>query len=108
MSRIERKQAVTAAEAIKMFIRSSGLLPAHNVRRVFLAWDEASGAAAYTQRKFFRDGKLYVTMSSSVVRGQLSFQKQGLLEKVNEILASDELFIPEGQRDGWVKELILR
>ena len=59
-------------------------------------------------RRFFRDGRLYITVDSSVVRSQLSFQRQALLDKVNALLAEDELFIHDPSGEGVVKELILK
>ena len=59
-------------------------------------------------RRFFRDGRLYVTVDSSVVRSQLSFQRQALLDKVNALLAEDDLFIRDRTEGDVVKELILK
>ena len=70
--------------------------------------DAASGAGRYTVRRYFRDGKLYITVDSSVVRSQLSFQRDVLLEKINALLAQDELFTCDDPRSGCVKELILK
>jgi hypothetical protein len=36
-----------------------------------MAWDQASGAAPYTIKRYFRDGKLFITLSSSVLCSQL-------------------------------------
>ena len=106
MSRVARKTALPLEELIQEFIRTSRLTPGLNTRRIFAAWDAASGAGRYTVRRFFRDGKLYITVDSSVVRSQLSFQREVLLEKVNALLAQDELFTGDGSRA--VQELILK
>jgi len=87
---------------------SSGLGSGHNTYRIFEAWDNASGAAQYTLRRYFRDGKLYITLNNSVVRGQLFFQKDALLEKINHLLEEDPLFIRDDAKVGFVKELILK
>jgi len=108
MSRLEKKNAIPVAEALMLFLKDSKLCSSHNTRRIFLAWDEASGAARYTLRKFFRDGKLYITLNSSVARGQLSMQKEAITQKINEILQNDELFIKSDPRTAEVKELILK
>ena len=79
-----------------------------NTQRIFAAWDAASGAGRYTVRRFFRDGRLYITVDSSVVRSQLSFQRDTLIEKINALLAQDELFTRDDARVGIVKELILK
>ena len=108
MSRVSRKSAVPLGELIQEYLKSSRLGSGHNTQRIFAAWDAASGAARYTVRRFFRDGKLYITVDSSVVRSQLSFQHQALLDKVNALLAEDELFIRDRSQGDVVKELILK
>lgn len=106
--RLARKKALSMDEVIRSYIESMKLAPALNTRRVFAAWDEASGAGSYTLKRFFRDGKLYITLSSSVVRNQLSFQSQALVEKMNSILSQDSLFSGDDSRVSFVKELILK
>lgn len=108
MSRIERRTALSMGEVLQLFIKQSGLSQGHNTQRVFEAWDAASGAGKYTSRKYYRDGKLYITLNSSVVRSQLYFQKDLLLEKVNALLEEDPLFIKDEKRVSFVKELILK
>ena len=108
MSRLPRKNAVSIGDALKEFLKAYRLTPGLNTQRIFAAWDEASGAGKYTLKKYFRDGKLYITLSSSVVRSQLTFQKAVLLEKVNAILSKDELFTADDPTVGLVKELILK
>lgn len=108
MSRIERKQAQTIKEAFQAYLKAYKLTTGLNTQRVFSAWDQASGAANYTIRKFYRDGILYITVNSSVIRSQLNIQKQFLLEKVNAILEGDELFTRDDDFAGFVKELRIK
>jgi len=108
MSRLPRKQAQTMAEVLKDWLKSERLTVGLNTQRVFEAWDKASGAGPYTTRKFYRDGKLYITLGSSVIRSQLSFQKAALLEKINALLGEDPLFTDDEPLVGYVKELILK
>ena len=108
MSRVARKTAVPLGELIQDYLKKSRLSSGLNTQRIFAAWDAASGASAYTVRRFFRDGKLYVTVSSSVIRSQLSFQREALLEKINARLGQDELFTRDAQGADFVKELILK
>ncbi|MBP5625406.1 MAG: DUF721 domain-containing protein [Bacteroidales bacterium] len=96
------------AEAIQEYLKAARLTSGLNTQRIFAAWDAASGAGRYTVRRFFRDGKLYITVDSSVVRSQLSFQRDTLIEKINALLAQDELFTQDDARVGCVKELILK
>jgi hypothetical protein len=106
--RIARKKALSMDEVVRMYVQSMKLAPALNTRRIFAAWDDASGAGPYTLKRFFRDGRLYITLSSSVVRNQLSFQSDALVEKMNAILSKDELFARDDTRVSYVKELILK
>jgi len=108
MSRVARKTAAPLAEIIREYLRADHLTAGLNTQRIFAAWDAASGAGRYTVRRFFRDGKLYITVDSSVVRSQLSFQREVLVSKINALLAQDELFTPDDARVGLVKELILK
>lgn len=108
MSRVARKQAVSLAEAIQEYLKASRLTSGLNTQRIFAAWDAASGAGRYTVRRFFRDGRLYITVDSSVVRSQLFFQRDTLIEKMNALLAQDELFTRDDPRVGVVQELILK
>ena len=106
--RITRKRAMSMEELIPMYIKSMKLSTGLNTHRIFTAWDEASGAAQYTLKRFFRDGKLYITLSSSVVRNHLSFQNAELVERINQILSRDELFVRDDPRVSFVRELILK
>jgi hypothetical protein len=106
--RLARKKALSMDEVVRLYIESMKLSPALNTRRIFAAWDAASGAAPYTLKRYFRDGRLYVTLSSSVVRNQLSFQSEALIGKMNEFLSEDSLFAGDDARVSYVKELILK
>jgi len=108
MSRLQRKSAVTIEEALKAFLKEARLSSGLNTQRIFAAWDEASGAGKYTIGKYCRDGKLYITLNSSVVRNQLYFQKKVILDQLNSILEKDSLFIKDDSLVSYVKEIILK
>lgn len=105
-NRVTRKEAVSVAQAIKLLLSREHMASAHNSYRISLAWDQASGAAKYTVKRYYREGKLYITVDSSVVRNQLLFQKTALIEKMNHILGNDEMFIQSVTPP--VQELILK
>ena len=105
---INRKDPVGMEELVQLFIRSMKLSAPLNTRRIFDAWDQASGASRYTLRRYFRDGKLYVTLNSSMVRNQLGFQRAARVDRINEILRSDELFQKDDATVQYVEELILK
>jgi len=106
--RIHRKEAVSMDEVVKQYIRSMKIAAGLNTQRIFAAWDACSGAGEFTLKRFFRDGKLYITLGSSVIRSQLYFQKDILIEKMNRFLSQDSLFTEDNHTVGYVKELILK
>ena len=95
-------------ELVELYIKEMKLTSGFNRQRIFEAWDVVSGASRFTLDRFFRDGMLYCTISSSVVRNQLYFQKDVLLQKINEHLKNDEMFVRDGIEGDVVKNLILR
>ena len=95
-------------QLVKQYIKSMKIAAGLNTQRVFAAWDACSGAGEFTLRRFFRDGKLYITLNSSVLRNQLSFQKAELVEKMNRFLSQDSLFTEDNRTVGFVRELILK
>lgn len=106
--RIHRKEAVGMDKLVEQFIRQMKITAGLNTQRVFEAWDACSGAGPFTLKRFFRDGKLYITLSSSVLRSQLFLQKDLLIEKMNAFLAEDALFVKDYPKVGYIKELILK
>ncbi|MBQ6287287.1 MAG: DUF721 domain-containing protein [Bacteroidales bacterium] len=105
---VPRKEALGMDEMVPMFIRALRLESGLNTHRVFAAWDAVSGVKDYTIRKFYRDGKLFITLSSSMVRTHLEFQKPALLTALNAFLEKDDLFSADNDKVGFVKEIILK
>ncbi|MBQ8021565.1 MAG: DUF721 domain-containing protein [Bacteroidales bacterium] len=106
MPRLGRKEAVGMDELVSQFIRDMKLSSGLNKQRVYAAWDRVTGAAPYTLSKTFGKGVLYVTLSSSVIRSQLYFQRKEIAGRINAALAEDELFT--GEAAGFVKSVILK
>ena len=106
--RIHRKEAVGMDRLVQEYIKQMKLAAGLNTQRIFAAWDACSGAGPFTLRRFFRDGKLYITLGSSVIRNQLYFQKQELIDKMNAYLSNDELFTADNRTVNFVQELILK
>ena len=105
---IRRKEALTMEEVIEEYIKSAKMASGLNTQRIFAAWDECSGAGPFTLKRYFRGGTLYVTLNSSVIRNQLSFQKAALIEKMNATLSGDRLFTSDNRTVGYIRELVLR
>ena len=105
---VPRKEALGMDQMVPLFVRSGGLSAGLNTMRVFSAWDEVSGVKDFTLRKFYRDGKLFVTLSSSMVRTHIELQKDSILQAVNSFLEKDSLFDKSCSKVGLVKEIILK
>ena len=106
--RIHRKEAVGMDRLVQEYIKQMKLAAGLNTQRIFAAWDACSGAGPFTLKRFFRNGKLYITLSSSVIRNQLYFQRQDLVEKMNAYLSQDELFTADNRTVNFIQELILK
>ena len=107
-NRIGRKDAQGMEELIALYIREMKLSTGFNRQRIFEAWDVVSGASHYTIDRFFRDGMLYCTISSSVVRNQLYFQRDVLVQKMNEYLEKDAMLVRDGKEEPVIRNLILK
>lgn len=107
-NRMRRRYAVSMEELIKRYIIDMKISSGLNTQLIFKAWDEASGASPFTIGRFFKDGKLYVTLSSSMVRNQLYYQKSDIVRKINSLLDEDPLFFSGDKRVSFVKEIILK
>jgi hypothetical protein len=108
-NKMRRQEAVGMDELVRQFIREMRLSTGLNKQRIAEAWNEVSGASRYTLGVNYADGTLYCTLSSSIVRNQLYFQKDFLLGGINESLKKDELFIWDWDKKGdCVKSLVLK
>ena len=106
--RLDRKEAVGMDVLIKAWLRSNRLTGKVNTSRIFTAWDNVSGAAPYTLRRFYRGGTLYITLSSAVIRSRLIPRRQEFIDKINLSLAQDPLFTQSDRTVGLVQNLILK
>ena len=93
---------------VSEYIRSMKIASGLNTQRIFAAWDACSGAGPFTLKRYFRGGKLYITLDSSMLRSQLFLQRAELIRKMNAYLSSDELFTADNKTVGFIEELILR
>jgi len=108
---LRRQEAVGMDVLVKEFIKSLKLASGLNARRVFEAWDKVSGAGKYTVALNYRNGILYCSMSSSVVRSQLYLQKDIIRGQINKLLLEDEMYTAEPGKDRCnppVKDIILK
>lgn len=92
-------------ELVSQFIRDMKLSAGLEKQRVAEVWNEVSGAGRYTLEVMFERGVMTCFVSSSVVRNHLYFQRDVLLDRLNEALSEDDLF--NGRKNA-VKKLIFR
>lgn len=108
VSRLSRKNAQTMDEVVKEYIREMKIASGLNEQLIFDAWDEVSGAASHTVSRYLRNGVLYCSLSSSVLRSRLFPRREELVRKINERLLGDTLFVRDDPKTGLVKQLILQ
>ncbi len=106
--RLAHRDAIGMPDLMKAFVKHFNLSAGLNTQKIFDAWDKVSGAESFTLNKFFKGGTLYVTVSSSMVRTQLGFQKDSLIKAMNDLLEKDPLFMKDCNAVGYVKKIILR
>ena len=108
-NKMRRHNAVGMDELVKEFIREMRLSSGINRQRIEEVWNEVSGASRYTLGVNFSNCTLYCTLSSSIVRNQLYFQKDFIIRQINDCLQKDDLFIWDWERKGdCVKILVLK
>ena len=105
---LRRQEAVAMEELVTQFIRDMKLSAGLGKQRACEAWAKVSGAGRYTLDVYLDKGVMTCTVSSSVVRNQLYFQREHLVRRLNECLAADDLFVRDGKDEVIVKTLILR
>ena len=105
---LRRRDAVGMDELVEDFIRDMKLASGLNRQRVAAAWNSVSGAERYTVDIYVRNKVMYCTLGSSMVRNQLYFQRDVLVEKLNEFLEADTLYDDGGKEGPAVKVLILK
>ena len=104
---IERKAPVSMEDVMPRILRLMGLSKGMNEHIIMKAWDKVTGAAPYTLSKFIKEGVMYCGISSSVVRNQLYFNKEAIVEAINREVLSDPLYMAGKDRRP-LKTLILR
>ena len=108
MNRFSRKNAQPMDELVREYIRSMKIASGLNEQLIFDAWDKVSGVKEYTVSRYLKNGVLYWSLSSSVVRSRLFPHRGEIVRKMNELLLGDGLFVKDDPRTGLVKQLILK
>ena len=108
MNRLSRKNAQSMDEIIKEYVRSMKIASGLNEQLIFDAWDTVSGAGAHTVSRYLKNGTLYCSLSSSVLRSRLYPKRSEIVRKINELRSRDELFVPDDPKTGFLKSIILQ
>ena len=95
-------------ELVSQFVRDMKLVSGLNRQRVADVWNQVSGAGKYTLSTVYERGVLTCFISSSLVRNQLYFQKDVLVQKMNQTLLTDELFENPSDGSPAIKTLVLK
>ena len=88
---MQRTNTNSMSLLIEQFIKEEGLAEGLRTVRIYKAWDLVVGdaGAKATANKFFKDGTLYCTISSSMIRTQLFYRKEDIIVMMNKILNGD-------------------
>ncbi len=106
--KVTRRKYSSVGDLAPLAIRLMGLSSGLNEHKIYKAWDKVSNASNYTVNKFYRNGVLYCTLSSSVVRSALFRKKDLLVDLINSELVRDPMFNQKDKKVGLVKTLILK
>lgn len=90
---MKRENYIKIDELLDRFIKEFGLENGLQRTRVFNAWDQVVGLkfSKLTINKFYKDNKLYCSISSSVARDQLFVRRLQIKKQINEILGKEYL-----------------
>ena len=85
---MKRENTQLIKDVLQEFIKEERLEDGLQRVRIFGAWDLVVGdaGARATTSKFFRDGILYCTINSSIVRTQLYYRKEDIALQMNKML----------------------
>ena len=89
---MERSNTQSMGEAIRAFLKESKLEKPLKERQLVSSWESLLGKsiARATREIYIRDGKLYVSLTSSVIRNELYMLQDEIIRKLNES-AGEEL-----------------
>jgi len=85
---MKRENTQLIKDILQEFIKEEHLEDGLQRVRIFRTWDLVVGEAGAraTTNKFFRDGILYCTINSSIVRTQLYYRKDDIVVMMNKML----------------------
>jgi predicted nucleic acid-binding Zn ribbon protein len=83
---MERSKTQSIAEAIRAYLKESKLEKPLKERQLVSSWESLLGrsVARATSKIYLKDGKLFVHLSSSVVKNELYMLQDEIIRKLNE------------------------
>ena len=88
---MKRENTQLISAILKEFIKEEQLEDGLERLRIFKTWDLVVGdaGARATTSKFFKEGILYCTISSSIIRTQLFYRREDIVAMMNKMLNGD-------------------
>lgn len=88
---MKRENTQLISVILKEFIKEEQLEDGLERLRIFKTWDLVVGdaGARATTSKFFKEGILYCTISSSIIRTQLFYRREDIVAMMNKMLNGD-------------------
>ena len=88
---MKRENTQLISVIIQEFIKEAQLEEGLLRVKIFKVWDlvVGEGGARATTNKFFRDGILYCTINSSMVRTQLYYRRDDIVAQMNKMLSGN-------------------
>lgn len=88
---MKRENTQLISAIIKEFIKEEQLDEGLNRVRLFNVWNIVVGevGARATTNKYFKNGILYCTVNSSIIRTQLYYRKEDIVAQMNRMLNED-------------------
>ena len=85
---MKRENTQLIKAIIEEFIKEERLEEGLNRTRLFKTWDLVVGevGAKATTNKYFKDGTLYCTINSSMLRTQMYYRKEDIIAHINKML----------------------
>lgn len=82
---MRRSETLQVNALLKLFIKEFRLEKGLIENRVLNLWDETMGrmVAQATRTKYIKDGKLYVHLTSSVIRHELFMMRTEIVKEIN-------------------------
>ncbi len=86
-------ESVAIKDLMKSFINENNLSKGMKKISIKESWEQlmGKGVASYTEKVELKGSTLHVKLSSSVLREELSYGKEKIIEMMNDALGSEEI-----------------